>query len=81
MNYYYIKRFRYDNNHIYLDLYCYGTNVNFELKFCHCSNIKQHYKEIIEMLSTNLFLKEPIEIHRLIYIFETRRKEIDNEKP
>lgn len=80
MDYYYIKRFRYDNNHIYLDLYCYETNVNFELKFCHCYKIKQHYKDIIKMLSTNWFHKVPMEIHGLIHIFETRRKELNDEK-
>ena len=74
MNNYYIKRFRYNNNNIYLDLYCSETNVNFELTFCHYSRIMQDYKEIINMLSHNLLHDIPVDIHRLIHILENRRK-------
>lgn len=81
MDRYYIKRFRYDDNQIYLDLYCYETGANFELTFCNLHKIKRLYKDILKQLSYICNHKHTVLIHDLIRTLETRRKELNNEKP
>lgn len=79
MDRYYIKRFRYDKDHIYLDLYCDETGANFELTFVNCNKIKL-YKDILNKLSLCCNNKISINMHTLIKVLEIRRKEINNEK-
>lgn len=80
MDKYYIKRFRYDDNHIYLDLYCYETSVNFEITFVNYHKIKQMYKDILKQVSLCCDQKRAIILPYLIKTLETRRKELNNEK-
>jgi hypothetical protein len=74
-NGYKIMRLRYTDDSIYLDLYNDTTTDNFELTYRHSRAIK-YYRDIKKILSMYQHNNIRINIYAIIYILETRRKEI-----
>lgn len=77
---YKIKRLRYTNDSIFIDLYCERTTANFEITYRHSGAIKQ-YKNIKTILSIYQHNNNDVSLYGIIQTLETRRKEImTNEK-
>ena len=75
MNTYKIMRLRFTDDSIYVDLYNEMTTANFELTYRHSRAIHK-YADIKRHLSLCQHQNVRIDIHELIEMLETRRREV-----